>query len=583
MSIPAVEESWARIDAWLARHAPLTHATLRPPAPQAGIEDAERTLGVSFHPDLVASLRCHDGVEPGDCAVQLSDYGPLCGVADILRNTAFLRSLGEGEAELPLTLGIGRRPSDGLFIACRPGSHHGQVGRRFDEDMPSFAHWPSLRHVLADLADALEGGLPFLGRIPLAVAGKLLWEEERTVPADAVSPLTQAAALAEPESDPPALQRPVFTNVAGSAPPPPRQEGTQRLFFVRTRRPRPAPLPDQPDVAFAAGLTPAEMLRRLGAIPATARPRDRLRARRAAESGWAAHRPRARAGEAEGWAYATLEGGAAQFARPEVLRALSAGTRVVVLTRQGPEVVLTSAEDGVPCPQEDTRRVMSPRESNTAGGPEARRLGVDLWPGSTAAYTRFLSVLKQDFGIAYDPEEEGTAELTSALLLPLLDDLPTSECGFPAQVRHLDLAGLVERTPPQRLRAAIGAQLARLAAETRLDTCPEVAETLDRIHRGLPVDCDQESPLGLRMRTLAAEVHATRELLRDGDTGPVSHEDLTAWVARDNAAHALREFLQLPLPVAAATILQQRVSPHWHDELAADLDSAQRSRARACT
>ncbi|GGW66046.1 hypothetical protein AB0E64_14130 [Streptomyces caelestis] len=583
MSIPAVEESWARIDAWLARHAPLTHATLRPPAPQAGIEDAERTLGVSFHPDLVASLRCHDGVEPGDCAVQLSDYGPLCGVADILRNTAFLRSLGEGEAELPLTLGIGRRPSDGLFIACRPGSHHGQVGRRFDEDMPSFAHWPSLRHVLADLADALEGGLPFLGRIPLAVAGKLLWEEERTVPADAVSPLTQAAALAEPESDPPALQRPVFTNVAGSAPPPPRQEGTQRLFFVRTRRPRPAPLPDQPDVAFAAGLTPAEMLRRLGAIPATARPRDRLRARRAAESGWAAHRPLARAGEAEGWAYATLEGGAAQFARPEVLRALSAGTRVVVLTRQGPEVVLTSAEDGVPCPQEDTRRVMSPRESNTAGGPEARRLGVDLWPGSTAAYTRFLSVLKQDFGIAYDPEEEGTAELTSALLLPLLDDLPASECGFPAQVRHLDLAGLVERTPPQRLRAAIGAQLARLAAETRLDTCPEVAETLDRIHRGLPVDCDQESPLGLRMRSLAAEVHATRELLRDGDTGPVSHEDLTAWVARDNAAHALREFLQLPLPVAAATILQQRVSPHWHDELAADLDSAQRSRARACT
>jgi hypothetical protein len=583
MSIPAVEESWARIDAWLARHAPLTHATLRPPAPRAGIEDAERTLGVPFHPDLVASLGCHDGVEPDDCAVQLSDYGPLCGVADIVRNTAFLQSLGEGEAGLPLTLGIGRRPSDGLFIACRPGPRHGQVGRRFDEDMPSFAHWPSLRHVLADLADALEGGLPFLGRIPLAVAGKLLWEEERTVPADAVSPLAQAAALAEPESDPPALQRPVFTNVAGSAPPPPRQEGTQRLFFVRTRRPRPAPLPDQPDVAFAAGLTPAEMLRRLGAIPATVRPRDRRQARRAAESGWAAHRPLARAGEAEGWAYATLEGGAAQFARPEVLRALSAGTRVVVLTRHGPEVVLTFAEDGVPCPEEDTRRVMSPRESNTAGGPEARRLGVDLWPGSTAAYTRFLSVLKQDFGIAYAPEEEGAAELTSALLLPLLDDLPASECGFPAQVRHLDLAGLVERTPPQRLRAAVGAQLARLAAETGLDTCPEVAETLDRIHRGLPVDCDQESPLGLRMRTLAAEVHATRELLRDGDTGPVSPEDLTAWVARDDAAHALREFLRLPLPVAAATIIQQRVSSHWHDELAADLDSAQRSRARACT
>jgi hypothetical protein len=199
MSIPAVEESWARLDTWLARRAPLTHATLRPPAPQAGIEDAERTLGVPFHPDLVASLRCHDGAKPDDGAVQLSSYGPLCGVADIVRNTAFLRSLGVGEAGLPLTLGIGRRPSDGLFIACRPGPRHGQVGRRFDEDTPSFARWPSLRHVLADLADALEGGLVFLGRTPLAVAGKLGWEEERTVLAEAVSPLTRAAALAEPD------------------------------------------------------------------------------------------------------------------------------------------------------------------------------------------------------------------------------------------------------------------------------------------------------------------------------------------------------------------------------------------------
>jgi hypothetical protein len=572
MSIPAVEESWARVDAWLARRAPLTHATLRPPAPPGGIEEAERTLGVPFHPDLVASLRCHDGVEPGEDAVQLSSYGPLCGVADIVRNAAFPQSLGTGEQGLPLTLGIGRRPSDGLFIACRPGPRHGQVGRRFDDDTASFAHWPSLRHLLAGLADALEGSLPFLDRIPLAVAGKLLWEEERTVPADAVSALARAAALAEPESDPPALRRPVLTNLAGSPPPPPRQEGTQRLLFVRTGRPRPAPLPDQPDVAFAAGLTPAEMLRRLGAIPGTVRPRDRRQAQRAAKSAWAAHRPLVRAGGTGRWAYATLEGGTTQFARPEVLRALSAGTRAVVLTRQGPEVVLTFAEDGVPCPEEDTRRVMSPRKGNTAGGPGARRLGVDLWPGSTAAYTRFLSVLRQDFGIAYDPDEEGPAELTSALLLPLLDDLPASECGFPERVRHLDLAGLVERTPPQRLRAAIGAQLSRLASETRLDTYPEVAEALDRIHRGLPVDSDQDGPLGVRMRTLAAEVHATRELLRDGATGPVSHEDLTAWIARDRAAHALREFLGLPLPAAAATIVEQRVSPHWHDELAAGLD-----------
>ncbi|CAM5369943.1 hypothetical protein [Streptomyces purpurascens] len=500
MSIPAVEESWARIDAWLTRHAPVTHATLRPPASRAGVEAAERTLGVAFHPDLVASLL-------------------------------------------------------------------------FDEDLLSYAQWPSLRHVLADFADALEQALPFLGRVPLAVDGKLLWEEQRTVPADPVSPLSHATALAEPESDPPFPQRPVFPNDTESAVPAPAQgiaEGsTRRLFFVRTGRPRPEPLPDQPDVAFAAGLTPGEMLRRLGAIPATVRPRDRRQAQRAVESAWAAHRPLVRAGAVGGWAYATIEGGVAQFARPEVLRVLSAGTRVVVLTRQGPEVALTFAEDGVPCPEEDTRRVMSPREGNHAGGPWARRLGVDLWPGSTAAYTGFLAVLEEEFGIVHDPDEEAPTELTSALVLPLLDDLREREPE--ARVRDFDLAGLVERTPPRRLRTAVAAQLARLAAETRLDTHPEVTEALDRIRHGLPVDCDQDDPLAVRMRTLVAEVHATRTMLSGGDSGPVSEEDLTAWVARGDAADALRAFLRLPLPVAAEAVLQRRVSLHWRDELAADL------------
>ncbi|MGX1560068.1 hypothetical protein [Streptomyces sp. NPDC055506] len=191
-------------------------------------------------------------------------------------------------------------------------------------------------------------------------------------------------------------------------------------------------------------------------------------------------------------------------------------------------------------------------------------------PGSTAAYTAFLAVLEGEFGIAYDPDAEGPTELTSALVLPLLDDLPEREPE--ACVRDFDLAGLVERTPTRRLRTAVAAQLARLAAETHLDTHPEVREALDRIRHGLPVDCDQDDPLALRIRTLAAEVHATRATLSGGDGGPpVSENDLTAWVARNDAADALRTFLRLPLPVAAEAVLQQRISPHWRDELAADL------------
>ncbi|EFL35470.1 predicted protein [Streptomyces viridochromogenes DSM 40736] len=385
MSIPAVEESWARVDAWLARHAPRTHATLRPPAPRAGIEAAERTLGVPFPPDLVASLRCHDGVEPGHDGLELASYGVLSAVADIVRSTPFLRGVvGESEdgaKRLPLTRGSAQGASDALFVACRPGPHHGRVAGCFDGFMPSLppSPSPSLRHFLADLAEALNGGFPFLGHLPSVVDGRLVWEAETTVPADPVSPLTHAGTLAEPESDPQALRRPVFPDDA-NAPPPPRRSGTRSLAFVRTGRPSTAPLPDQPDVVFAAGLAPDDMLRRLGAVPGTVRPRDRRQAQRAVESAWAAHRPLVRVGERGGWAFATLEGGAAQFARPAVLRALSAGTRVVVLTRQGPEVALTFAEDGVPCPQERTRRVMSPRKPHTAGGPWARRLGVDLWP-----------------------------------------------------------------------------------------------------------------------------------------------------------------------------------------------------------
>jgi cell wall assembly regulator SMI1 len=63
MSIPTVEESWARIDDWLARHAPVSHSLLRPPASDADIENLRLKLGVSLPDDLVASLRCHDGVE----------------------------------------------------------------------------------------------------------------------------------------------------------------------------------------------------------------------------------------------------------------------------------------------------------------------------------------------------------------------------------------------------------------------------------------------------------------------------------------------------------------------------------------
>jgi hypothetical protein len=67
-----VDRAWERIDTWLAEHAPVTVATLRPPADDRLIAAVQRAVGVPLPPELVASLRRHDrvGREPGAFAFQ---------------------------------------------------------------------------------------------------------------------------------------------------------------------------------------------------------------------------------------------------------------------------------------------------------------------------------------------------------------------------------------------------------------------------------------------------------------------------------------------------------------------------------
>ncbi|MFF5455158.1 SMI1/KNR4 family protein [Streptomyces sp. NPDC012950] len=219
-----VVQSWARIETWLARHAPVSHGLLRPPARPEDIAAAELRLGLAFPPDLRESLLRHDGVLLQDGTPTLGYYGPLSGVEDIVAGTEFLRNVGEEASayetdldeeerdqyaywpheRLLITLGIGWQSSDGLFAVTRPGPHHGRIGRYFDEVSPSFTEWPGLRHVLADFATALENGTPFNGRVPLASEGRLIWEDEGTVVLDPPSPLGLAAGTAEPLLPPPA-------------------------------------------------------------------------------------------------------------------------------------------------------------------------------------------------------------------------------------------------------------------------------------------------------------------------------------------------------------------------------------------
>ncbi|MFH8886525.1 SMI1/KNR4 family protein [Streptomyces californicus] len=58
----SINESWARIENWLAEHAPATYAALAPPADPADIAAVERLVGRPLLKPLVLSLLRHDGV-----------------------------------------------------------------------------------------------------------------------------------------------------------------------------------------------------------------------------------------------------------------------------------------------------------------------------------------------------------------------------------------------------------------------------------------------------------------------------------------------------------------------------------------
>ncbi|MGX7825708.1 SMI1/KNR4 family protein [Actinokineospora sp. 24-640] len=59
-----VDQAWERVERWLADTVP-AEVTWNPPASDAAIVRAQRAAGVAFPPDLVASLRRHDGVRAG--------------------------------------------------------------------------------------------------------------------------------------------------------------------------------------------------------------------------------------------------------------------------------------------------------------------------------------------------------------------------------------------------------------------------------------------------------------------------------------------------------------------------------------
>ncbi|MFD4693506.1 SMI1/KNR4 family protein [Streptomyces sp. NPDC058463] len=182
MTSDLVQDSWTRIDAWLREHAPRTFATLRPPAGDEEIAAAQEELGVTFPPDLVASLLRHNGALEGPEAFRFSTGDRLLGVSGTLRDTEFMRGIDQGpdgEAEdywlrSYVKFGSYDVTSDGLLMDCRTErDSFGAIGRFFDETGTRFGQADSLGGYLAELADMLERGQE-AGVVTFN--GRLFWE-----------------------------------------------------------------------------------------------------------------------------------------------------------------------------------------------------------------------------------------------------------------------------------------------------------------------------------------------------------------------------------------------------------------------
>jgi cell wall assembly regulator SMI1 len=205
---PDVDESWDIIVDWLGEYCPSEVARIRPPAAEADIRAAERSLGTSLPDDLVAWWRLADGQE-GVMGHLLPPYYRPYSVHEALESrSSWMRSwnavaerLGPEEdfaayvaaqdrapagspcngAWLPRWLAIaGSGLGNDLFVDLRPGLAHGCV-RRFlnDAGASDVVLWDGVAEMLAEVANALVHEAPIDGhRIWVDDDGAICWDRD---------------------------------------------------------------------------------------------------------------------------------------------------------------------------------------------------------------------------------------------------------------------------------------------------------------------------------------------------------------------------------------------------------------------
>jgi cell wall assembly regulator SMI1 len=177
-----VNAAWRRIEKWLAKHAPASARSLRPPARAARIDDLQRRMSVAFPADLVASLRRHDGASrftlppfftPESLDGILGDWKVNCGI--LTREGTAGTNPWWHRSFVPFA---GSADGGSLVTDQRPDGR-GQVGEFYAEDGTTFERWPgSVAELLELTAASLETGQPWAGRYRPRVDGDgaLDWE-----------------------------------------------------------------------------------------------------------------------------------------------------------------------------------------------------------------------------------------------------------------------------------------------------------------------------------------------------------------------------------------------------------------------
>ncbi|MFC8529274.1 SMI1/KNR4 family protein [Nocardia sp. NPDC057227] len=551
MPASPVEDSWRRIDSWLAAHAPGTFASLRMPADREAIDGAAAELGVELPADLVAYLRHHDGVAAGEGAFGFPGFEPY-GLAEIVRGTRMMRETA-AQFDDDLLEGfwhhdfvkIARNVSaDGLVVDCRCGA----VGEQVEGAATRFGTWGSLAAFLEQVADCLESGAAMpvgMSYVPVADDGVLLWVLAPEPPPDPRSLLDTAPAAAEP----------------------------------RARIPYGGPGKKWPDVrksfclTFAQRLDEAEFLHRFGALPEVGQPQPKgPRADRALL-------PEVRVGVHGEWAFGIEDArSGAEGERNEVLRRVSRGTRAVSLR-------FWSGNGAVRVSMFDEGELVTTYDTHWAVLPDGARDPFDVFPGlpphDAGASRRdpdsqcIVSVLS---------DRELAPEQRRARLLAVCAAV-VRRCGVPLPPPGLDrglarvvilpvlpdddqaipvpgtFAALLGAAPPERLRRVLARQMSSLAAETGLDSYGEVTAALALLSAQDRPGVTDDSALGVRLRRVHAEARAVY----------VAQDDRFAWQDRAMAARALTGALREPVRDALGLVVALRRNPQWRREFRGQL------------